>query len=184
MGNKRYTKAQLDWIKENVNEFENYKDMTIAFNERFNEKRTEQGISNTVTKKLKLNKFFNSGQYSNVYKKDELPVGTIRECGNGTTYIKVKLLGNCRPKYTGYKEPYWLPIQKKIYQDRYGEVSEDEMVIFLDCNNKNLNIENLYCINRKISVILAKNKWYSTDPNITKTGIYYAKLITKLINKE
>ena len=180
MGGRRYTKEQLTWIKENLNNYVNYIEMTKDFNKKFYEKRTEQGISNTATKRLGLNKINNSGQYSSSYKKEELPIGTIRESGNKTTYIKVKLVGKKSAKFSGYKEPYWLPLQKKIYQDKYGEIKEDEMIIFLDCNNQNYNIENLYCINRKISAILASNHWYSKNPTITLLGITYAKLILEL----
>lgn len=180
MGGKRYTKKQLKWIEKNVNNYINYKDMADAFNLEFNESRTEQGISNTVTKRLKLNKKFNFGQFSNVHKKEELPLGTIRRTGNGVTYIKTKLIGKNRPKCTGYKEPYWMPLQKKIYVEEYGAIKDDEMIIFLDCNSYNFSLDNLCCIDRRISAILAKNQWYSEDPGITLAGIMYAKLILML----
>lgn len=180
MGGRRYTKEQLLWIESNLNSYQTYIDMAKDFNSIFSESRTDQAISNTATKRLKLNKKFNSGQYSEKNKKEELPLGSIRDCGNGTTYIKVKLVGNQRPKITGYQEPYWKPIQKKIYEDAYGEIKGNEMVIFLDCDNKNYSLENLYCIDRRISAIVAKNKWYSKNPDITLNGIMYAKLILKL----
>lgn len=180
MGGRRYTKEQLLWIESNLNSYQTYIDMAKAFNSIFSESRTDQAISNTATKRLKLNRKFNSGQYSEKNKKEELPLGSIRDCGNGTTYIKVKLVGNQRPKFTGYQEPYWKPIQKKIYEDAYGEIKGNEMVIFLDCDNKNYSLENLYCIDRRISAIVAKNKWYSKNPDITLNGIMYAKLILKL----
>ena len=180
MGGKRYTKKQLKWIEKNVNNYINYKDMTDAFNLEFGESRTEQGISNTVTKRLKLNKNLNYGQFSNVLKKEELPLGTIRRTGNGVTYVKTKLTGENRPKYSGYKEPYWMPLQKKIYVDEHGDIKDDEMIIFLDCNRYNFSLDNLCCIDRRISAILAKNKWYSENPEITKTGIMCAKIILKI----
>lgn len=182
MGNRRYTQEQIKWMSENVNNYKNYKEMANAFNKKFNENRTDQAMSNTLVKRLKIKKSFNSGQFSETLKKDELPLGTIRQSNNGVTYIKVKLVGNKRPKFSGYKEPYWVPLQKKIYQTRYGEIKNDEMIIFLDCNNQNFNIDNLFCINRKISLILANNGWYSKDPKITKTGIYYAKLLNEIKN--
>lgn len=180
MGNRRYTVEQLEWIKEKINDFPNYIEMAKSFNEKFKDNRTDQGIMNTATKKLKLNKTLNSGRYSKTLKKDELPLGTIRYCNNGTTYVKVKLLGEKRLKFSGYKKPYWLPLQMKIYQDKYGAIQDNEMIIFLDCNRNNYDIDNLYCIDRRVSAILAKNKWYSNSPEITKTGIMYAKLILSL----
>lgn len=180
MGGRRYTKEQIKWIEQNINNYANYKEMADAFNIEFNESRTDQGISNTATKRLKLNKNFNSGQFSNTLKKEELPLNTIRKAGNGVTYIKVKLIGDNRPKFSGYKEPYWMPLQKKIYIDEYGGIKDNEMIIFLDSNSGNFDLDNLYCIDRKISAILAKNQWYSEDPGITLAGIMYAKLILML----
>lgn len=177
---RRYTVEQLEWIKERINDFSNYAEMAKSFNEKFKDNRTDQGIMSTATRKLKLNKTFNSGQWSMTLKKDEVPLGTIRHSSNGVTYIKVKLVGANRPKFSGYKKPYWLPLQMKIYQDKYGEIQDNEMVIFLDCNRNNFDIDNLYCIDRRVSAILAKNKWYSSNPKITKTGIMYAKLILSL----
>lgn len=177
---RRYTVEQLEWIKEKINDFPNYVEMVKSFNEKFKDNRTDQGIMSIATKKLKLNKSFNSGRYSETLKKDETPLGTIRCGNNGVTYIKVKLVGANRPKFSGYKKPYWLPLQMKIYQDKYGAMQDNEMVIFLDCNRNNYDIDNLYCIDRRVSAILAKNKWYSNNPEITKTGILYAKLILSL----
>ena len=77
---------------------------------------------------------------------------------------------------SGYAEPYWIPIQKKIWQDHYGEVPEGKMVIFLDGDRENLDIENLYCIDRRISAIMAANKWYTNSRDHTLTAIKWCEL--------
>ena len=86
--------------------------------------------------------------------------------------------------FSGYKEPDWLPLQKKIYQDAFGTVPKGRMVIFLDCDKTNFSLDNLYCIDRKISAQLAKNHWFSTDRNITLAAIKYCELRQVLKEKE
>ena len=60
--------------------------------------------------------------------------------------------------------------------DNYGPVPDGKMICFLDCNKENLDIDNLYCIDRRVSVRLAQNGWWSTNPDITLAGIKYAEL--------
>ena len=53
-------------------------------------------------------------------------------------------------------------------------------VIFLDKNKKNYNIDNLYCLGRNIHSTMCKNRWYTTDRNITLTAIKYLELMQAL----
>lgn len=116
----------------------------------------------------------NNGKYEKKNEKEQCPIGTIRKTTNGVTYIKVK---DSRLSFqSGYREPYWLPIQKKIWQDHYGEVPSGKIVIFLDGNHDNLDIENLYCIDRKISAVMAKNRWFTESREHTLTAIKWCEL--------
>lgn len=63
-----------------------------------------------------------------------------------------------------------------MWIDHYGEVPDGKMVIFLDCNKENLDIGNLYCIDRKISAVLASNGWYSDNGELTLTAIKWCEL--------
>ena len=83
-------------------------------------------------------------------------------------------------KISGYKPPYWLPKQRKIYEDVHGQIPNGCFVIFLDKNKKNYNIDNLYCLGRNIHSTMCKNRWYTTDRNITLTAIKYLELMQAL----
>ena len=112
--------------------------------------------------------------------KEQLPIGSIRKSQTGT-YIKVMEVKN--QHISGYAEPYWLPLQKKIYQDVYGEIAPGQMVCFLDGNSKNFDIDNLYCIDRKISVIMSRNHWWTSNRENTLTAIKWCELHYALLRR-
>lgn len=68
---------------------------------------------------------------------------------------------------------------RKIYEDYYGKITDDECIIFLDGNIKNLSIDNLYKVDKKVCCILNANKLLTNDKNLTLTAINIAKLILK-----
>lgn len=66
---------------------------------------------------------------------------------------------------------------EKVWEDYYKkEVPKGKMVCFLDCNRDNIDISNLYCIDRKISAVMSKNKWWSKDKDRTLTAIKWCEL--------
>lgn len=81
---------------------------------------------------------------------------------------------------SGYARPYWIPLQEKVWTDAHGSVPAGHMICFLDGNTQNFAPENLYPITRAASVRMAQNKWWSSDPRITKTGILYCNLLIAL----
>lgn len=174
MSGKPYTKKQEEWLIQNRNTWATLEELKDHFNETFNENRSKCSISDKCCKQLRLKGLVNTSKYG-AKPKEQLPIGTIRETSNGVTYIKVENVpnGTC---FTGYEEPYWLPIQKKIYQDYYGKIPNGTMVCFLDGNRNNLDISNLYCIDRKISAILSHNRWWTESREHTLTAIKWCEL--------
>lgn len=179
---QHYSDEQETWLKENYSSYGTYGELAKDFNYTFGINREVVSIRKKCAKGLKLKGILSSSCYKNgVVGNQNTTIGTVRAAANGTTYIKVK---DCNLEfYSGYCEPYWLPIQKKIWIDHYGEVPEGKMVTFLDCNKENLDISNLYCIDRKISAILAKNGWYSKDRDLTLTAIKWCELHYSLKNE-
>jgi hypothetical protein len=169
-----FSEQEDKWLIDNYCRFHDYKNLVIELNRIFGNNRPINSVRERCTKRLKLNGIKSRTSYKKGHRQVQLPIGTIRKTTNGTTYIKVKDSYLSRQK--GYREPYWLPIQKKVWQDHYGEVPDGKMVIFLDGNNENIDISNLYCIDRKISAIMASNGWYSSNRDITLTAIKWCEL--------
>ena len=174
MGSKqRFTTEQEEWLRNHYYSVSSYQELTELFNEQFGTSRVREQISDKCIKQMRLMGMPNSTRYGKK-EKEQLPIGAIRKSQTGT-YIKVL---DVPPKQhiTGYAEPYWLPLQKKIYQDVHGEIAPGQMVCFLDGNCKNFDIDNLYCIDRKISVIMSANRWWTSNREHTLTAIKWCEL--------
>ena len=173
MSKKRhyYTEEEVAWLKENQDKMTRAK-LAEAFNARFGASVDRSSISDKCAKDLKLHRSANTGRYGG-RQKEQLQIGTIRKNQVGT-YIKMQDSGNAHS--TGYQEPYWMPLQKKIYQDAHGEIAHNQFVIFLDGNTENFDIDNLYPIDRKISVRMSQNDWWSKERESTLTAIKWCEL--------
>lgn len=177
MGAKPYKPFQIQWIIDNFEKYESYKELHKKFTEIFGQGRTKSGLQDLCSKRLNLHKPNPSGQYGNK-NKEQLPIGTERIV-QGIVYVKVKDVPKSS-KISGYQPPYWLPKQRKIYEDVYGQIPNGCFVIFLDSNKTNYNIDNLYCLSRNIHSTMCKNHWYTTNREITSAAIKYLELMQAL----
>lgn len=153
-----------------------YAALAEEFNARFGTARNAGMLSDKCTKRMGLKGKVNLSKYGHKHK-EEAPIGTIRRSQTGT-YIKVQLVGGSG-HITGYAMPYWMPLQRKIWEDAHGKIPDGYMVCFLDTNPENFALENLYPITRSISAVMSSNSWWSSDPERTMTAIkwcehYYA----------
>ena len=174
MGKHTYfTPEQEDWLRENYHKCMSYDELTLAFNVIFGANRNKGMIKEKCTKRLGLSGMPNLSKYGNK-PKEQLPIGTIRKAQTAT-YIKVLEVpqGSC---FSGYDEPYWLPLQKKVYQDAYGEIMSGKMICFLDGNHENFDLNNLYCIDRRTSAIMSSNNWWTDSREHTLTAIKWCEL--------
>lgn len=170
---RHFTQEQDTWLRKNYACFSSYRDMTEKFNELFQETSSMERVREHCNKVLHLKGKPSITRYG-CKRKEQLPIGTIR-VSQTATFIKVKEVPE-HTNITGYMRPYWIPLQEKIYSDKFGPVPEGNMVCFLDNDRTNFNIDNLYMIDRKISAVMSSNQWWSTDPEITKTAILWCKL--------
>lgn len=167
-----FTKEQERWLRENYFSSQSYAALVEKFNDTFGTKRSADMLKDKCTKRLRLKGMPNPTQYGRK-QKEQLPLGTIRRSQTGT-YIKVRIASNA--DMSGYQEPYWTPLQKKIYQDAHGDIQPNQMVCFLNRDPEDFSVENLYPIDRKIAVIMSKNKWWSDDPELTLAAIKWCEL--------
>lgn len=178
MGNIHYSQEEVNWITENSYKYLTNKDFYKAYLEVF----PYRGFSGFATKvkKLKLNRV-NMGTYAN-RKKENLPIGTERYA-KARNYITcyVKVANNCsNERNSGYKPPYWIPKQRKIYEDAFGEIPANCMVVFLNRDTTDYSLENLYCIDRKILARMNQNHWFTNNRENTLTAIKLCELWEEL----
>lgn len=118
--------------------------------------------------------------YSNVntqFKKGECqgsqyfsPIGSERKIQNGNILVKI-----AEPNVWKLKHRY-------IYENKYGKIPKNKMIIFLDGNKNNFDINNLKLIDRNEHLIAIKKDLYFNNKELTETGIIIAKLMNKTCN--
>ena len=175
----KYTEQEKQFCRENLQLFNCYEDFAKSFNNNFGLDISFERLRDLCNKRLKIGIGKSKTCFQKGQRTRSLPIGTIRKTPSGT-YIKV---ADTLTHFSGYKQPDWIPLQKKIYQDAFGEIPKDKMVIFLDCDKTNFSLNNLYCIDRKISVQLAANGWYSENKDVTLAAIKLCELQQALKNK-
>lgn len=67
-----------------------------------------------------------------------------------------------------------------IYEEAHGKIKENERVIFLDKNNCNFDLDNLFCITEKELGHLGRSQLLTEDREKTLLNILYYRTRTKL----
>lgn len=88
---------------------------------------------------------------------------TLRHDKSGQSYYYIRIA-----------KAKWMLLHQKIYQDAYGAIPKNHIIVFKDRNPLNVVIENLECITREEN--MARNTIHNLHPEIKKT----IKVLTKL----
>ena len=78
----------------------------------------------------------------------------------------------------------WEYVHRMVWEEHNGPIPEGGIIIFLDGNSQNCDINNLQMITRAEHVRLNQNHLRFADPELTKTGITVAKILTAAGSKE
>lgn len=186
---RQYTDEQKQWISENCNwsKYYSFNDFVSSFNERFGTHTTRNQLfgycyRNDLYKKgdIKHHTQFKKGERCDT-SREEYPIGTIR-CSGNRPYIKVQMcngksnvVGKGRDNH-GLNEPYWKPLQKKIWEDNYGTVPIGYEVCSLNGNKFDENIENIGIIDERIKGTMALNGWWTENSKLTATAVQWCNL--------
>ena len=74
----------------------------------------------------------------------------------------------------------WVRKHRWIYEQKFGAIPENCVILFADGDKSNLSIENLICVTRNELKVLNKCKLISSIAELTKTGLNIAKIRIKL----
>lgn len=170
----RYTNEEDEWLRENI-KYYTYPELTRLYNERFG--RNVKTVSDHCIKHLGIHRDkqhkFDTGRKDFIKRH---PIGHERVSQRGEIFVKVSddyIEGRTpslamNPNYRRKKDIIWESV--------HGPKPENHLIVFLDMNPQNFNIDNLYCISRTINLMLSKNKWWSTNPEITLAAIKWCEL--------
>lgn len=174
-----YTEEQDNWLRNNIDNY-TYPELTARFNENFS--RNVKNVSCHCIKTLGIHKSENIGNFGKGRKEflDRLPIGTERYANRGEVYVKIadNYIEGRTP--TIANNPNYKLKKEIIWEATYGPKPKGHVIVFLDMNKENFDIDNLYCIPRRIMLLISKNKWWSENRDITLAAIkwcelYYAK---------
>lgn len=191
----KYTDSQLQFIRDNVVNTE--KELVRLFNENFEVKINVSILENLKTK-LGIKSGLVGGQFQkgnishNKGKKwCEFMSAQGQENSRKTCFKKGniphnhKLIGSERITKYGYieikiAEPNkWQLKHRYIYEQAYGAIPKGNKLIFLDGNKLNISLDNLQVISNEQSLIMNQKHYFTSNKDLTQTGIIVSKVISK-----
>lgn len=186
----KYSSEEIEFLKNNVKGI-SAKELTDRFNKYFGCNVTIKAIVNRKSK-YNLKSGVNSSWFkkgfipynkgtkglakasSGSFKKGNIPKHTkkiLSERINKDNYIEIKI---AQPNK-------WKLKHRVIYEEYYNiKISHKDVVIFLDGNKRNFDINNLKLISHKEQLVMARNRFKSNNPEITKSYVALAKVMNKI----
>lgn len=68
------------------------------------------------------------------------------------------------------------PKRRVIWEQLYGQIPQDHCIVCLDGNQMNCEPSNLYCMPTRFRPLLAKNKWWFGNAELTLAAIKWCEL--------
>ncbi len=154
--NFMYTQEQEEWLKENFPKLGRIA-TTQQFNKRFGTSKTVQAIKvhcvcmglRVTNDRRSMTAIENTGRYH--------PVGTIVLGSHDEPYVKT--------------DEGWKRLKEIVCHRGKGKV-----VIHLDGNPANCDPDNLMAVTRAVLIKMSKNRFWSEEKEITRTGVCWCEL--------
>lgn len=70
----------------------------------------------------------------------------------------------------------WEPYARVLWEQTYGKLPKGWVVIYLNGDGTDCRIENLYAIGPDVLALMARNRWFGKDPDVTLTAIKLCEL--------
>jgi|SRR5690625_1314833 len=119
----------------------------------------------------------NTGGEKGWFKRGEEPinyrtVGSERvDSKDGYVRIKVQDGGSYQERWRHKHVVEWEKVN--------GKVPDNHVIAFLDTDRSNISLDNLVLLSRSELLLMSKNDLFSSDPEVTKTGLNLVKLMKK-----
>lgn len=161
--NNKYSKEMDAWICKNFEKYTYYEELTQEFNKAFGANKAPTAIAHRC---VRLGLKRPSTRFKAGDKINQKPVGTVVK-RKDEYYVKVNEKND---------KSSWVPLKRVVYERENGDVPKGYCVISLDGNKYNIEPKNLYCIDRRGTVIMAKLGWFTENKAITRTGARWCNL--------
>lgn len=166
-----YNDDEIEFLKKMIKT--NYKnDIIRLYKEKFDKEITEIQLKlfkRRYNIKCNFDGRFQKGKVNNP--KPPKQIGTERTYyDNDKKRIMVKI-GNKK----------WIEKTRYIYEQHYGKIPKNCVIIFLDGNRDNFNIDNLKCITHHEHEIIAGNHLYFKDKELNELSILTAQMKSRVL---
>lgn len=170
-----YSPEETKWLIDNTEKYANSIELTKDFNSMFTRNRDPLAVRSKCQRlgfRFGWSGGKQKGEGSSV---TALPIGSERWTGG---YLYVKINDVPLPKNFTNEDvrKNWIQKHRLVWEQVNGEIANNEVVVFLDCNRNNFEISNLYCTNRKVTLMMRRNNWFSENPEITLAAIKCCEL--------
>lgn len=109
-----------------------------------------------------------------------VPIGTekIRVTGEQRKQIWfIKISDECCAGENRHKAPYqWEKKHLWLWRNTYGEIPKGHKIIFLNGDTLDCRIENLAIASDAAVMMMTRYKWFSSEPEITRTALLCCEL--------
>lgn len=170
-----WTEEQENWLREHITNYE-YHQLVSEFNKHFNMSRTYDSIVTRCIKVLKLKRNCMGGQFKAGNSKSKTyDLGDEVFRGRYWWVKTDNLYFEGRTTYEQLKKN-WTVKQRYVYEQAFGKLPDNKIVVFLNKDNNDFDLKNLYPIDRKINVVMNKNRWFTENRVLTLAAIKWCEL--------
>lgn len=173
MGLKKYERNHFTdehriFLMDNIEKY-SYPKLTELFNEKFGTNCSQGAVTQQCMAYLQVKR----GE--NYIPHNAMEIGEEVTRGKGEVYetVYVKVASGLKDN----RGEMWKPKHQVIWEQNNRPVLDNEVVIFLDGNRHNFELDNLYCITRKILRLMNLNSWFTDNKELTMTAIKWCELL-------
>lgn len=174
-----YTEEQKAWIRSEYSKAGSTESKVKAFNEKFGTDRKEHSLREMARR---------MGVMLSDDALDDYRRRTTDSLIRFNKTVRAKPIGYVGRPANGYlmvkTENGWVSQGRYEYEKQCGEIPKGHVVVFLDGDNRNVNGENLMAIPQSWQALMTAKRFWSEEPNITKTGVLWCRLYLALQEAE
>lgn len=164
----KYNDEQMRWLADNTPTMSE-KELAVAFNAKYGCNVSADSLATYVRRFIGVVRTTETVKTSHSKALRRFEVGDVSIQSRGGRKTKVILT-----EVNGKRR--WKPYGKYVWEQANGKIPDGWSVIFLNGDNTDCRLENLYAIGPDIMALMARNQWFSWNPDMTLTAIKLCEL--------
>lgn len=164
----KYNDEQMRWLSDNTPNMSE-RELAAAFNAKYGGNVSADSLATYVRRFVGAVKTKETvrASHSKALRRFEIGDVSVQRRGGRTTKVIMTERNGKRS---------WKPYGKYIWEQANGAIPNGWSVIFLNGDNTDCRLENLYAIGPDVMVLMARNQWFSLNPDVTMTAIKLCEL--------